>query len=93
VVNWIPTYLETTKASRSSGRASDGHCNEYAAIPGTVAVRVDVGQGVQGPRAPATLFMALTLAAVVVYWLNPHGPLWIDYAALIAIGFLICGPS
>ncbi len=36
--------------------------------------------------------MALTLVAVVVYWLNIHGPLWIDYAALIAIGFLIYGP-
>ena len=32
------------------------------------------------------LFMALTLVAVVVYWLNLRGPLWIDYAALIAIG-------
>jgi OPA family glycerol-3-phosphate transporter-like MFS transporter len=36
--------------------------------------------------------MALTLVAVVVYWLNLKGPLWIDYAALIAIGFLIYGP-
>jgi OPA family glycerol-3-phosphate transporter-like MFS transporter len=36
--------------------------------------------------------MALTLVAVVVYWLNATGPLWIDYAALIAIGFLIYGP-
>ena len=47
----------------------------------------------KGRRAPATiLFMALTLVAVVVYWLNLHGPLWIDYAALFAIGFLIYGP-
>jgi len=36
--------------------------------------------------------MALTLVAVIVYWLNATGPLWIDYAALIAIGFLIYGP-
>jgi OPA family glycerol-3-phosphate transporter-like MFS transporter len=27
-----------------------------------------------------------------VYWLNGRGPLWIDYAALMAIGFLIYGP-
>ena len=27
-----------------------------------------------------------------MYWLNGKGPLWIDYAALIAIGFLIYGP-
>ena len=47
----------------------------------------------KGRRAPATiLFMALTLVAVIVYWLNRNGPLWIDYAALIAIGFLIYGP-
>ena len=38
------------------------------------------------------IFMALTLVAVVVYWLNLRGPLWIDYAALFAIGFLIYGP-
>ncbi|MGH8133715.1 MAG: glycerol-3-phosphate transporter, partial [Steroidobacteraceae bacterium] len=26
------------------------------------------------------------------YWLNMKGPLWLDYTALIAIGFLIYGP-
>jgi OPA family glycerol-3-phosphate transporter-like MFS transporter len=36
--------------------------------------------------------MALTVIAIIVYWLNGRGPLWIDYAALIAIGFLIYGP-
>ena len=47
----------------------------------------------KGRRAPATiLFMALTLVAVVAYWLNLKGPLWIDYPALVAIGFLIYGP-
>src|SRR5256885_14766138 len=47
----------------------------------------------KGRRAPATiLFMVLTLVAVIVYGLNRSGPLWIDYAALIAIGFLIYGP-
>jgi OPA family glycerol-3-phosphate transporter-like MFS transporter len=47
----------------------------------------------KGRRAPATmLFMALTLVGVVIYWLNATGPLWIDYAALIMIGFLIYGP-
>src|SRR6185295_13915883 len=38
------------------------------------------------------LFMGLTLLAVVAYGLNRNGPLWIDYAALIAIGFLVYGP-
>ena len=38
------------------------------------------------------LFMALTLVAVVAYWMNLQGPLWIDYVSLFAIGFLIYGP-
>ena len=36
--------------------------------------------------------MGATLVAVIVYALNGKGPLWIDQAALIAIGFLIYGP-
>ena len=31
-------------------------------------------------------------AGIFVYWFNEKGPLWIDYAALISIGFLIYGP-
>jgi OPA family glycerol-3-phosphate transporter-like MFS transporter len=47
----------------------------------------------RGRRAPATiLFMGLTLVAVLVYWSNIRGPIWIDYAALLAIGFLVYGP-
>jgi MFS family permease len=34
----------------------------------------------------------LTLGAVIVYWLNLRGPRWVDYAALVAIGFLVYGP-
>ena len=38
------------------------------------------------------IFMALTLIAVVGYWMNLHGPIWIDYVWLFAIGFLVYGP-
>ncbi len=66
---------------------------EYAAIPGTIVCGWMSDKVFKGKRAPATiLFMALTAAAVSVYALNLNGPLWIDYAALIAIGFLIYGP-
>jgi OPA family glycerol-3-phosphate transporter-like MFS transporter len=44
-------------------------------------------------RAPATmLFMGLSLLGLLLYWFNAKGPLWIDIAALITIGFLIYGP-
>ena len=61
--------------------------------PGTIACGWISDKVFKGRRAPATmLFMGLTLVAVVVYWLNLKGPLWIDYAALMAIGFLVYGP-
>ena len=93
VVNWIPTYLETAKGYSFRESSIAWSLYEYAAIPGTIACGWISDRVFGSRRAPATiLFMALTLVAVVVYWLNLHGPLWIDYAALIAIGFLIYGP-
>ena len=93
VVNWIPTYLETAKGFSFQQSSLGWSLYEYAAIPGTIACGWVSDTVFKGRRAPATmLFMSLTLVAVVVYWLNLHGPLWIDYAALIAIGFLIYGP-
>jgi MFS transporter, OPA family, glycerol-3-phosphate transporter len=93
VVNWIPTYLETAKGFSFRESSIAWSLYEYAAIPGTIACGWMSDRVFKSRRAPATiLFMALTLVAVVVYWLNGNGPLWIDYAALIAIGFLIYGP-
>lgn len=93
VVNWIPTYLETAKGYSFRESSFAWSLYEYAAIPGTLACGWMSDTVFKSRRAPATiLFMALTLVAVIVYWLNLHGPIWIDYAALIAIGFLIYGP-
>ena len=93
VVNWIPTYLETAKGFSFQQSSIGWSLYEYAAIPGTIACGWMSDKVFKSRRAPATmLFMALTLIAVVVYWLNLKGPLWIDYCALIAIGFLIYGP-
>ncbi len=93
VVNWIPTYLETAKGFSFKQSSMGWALYEWAAIPGTIACGWVSDRVFKGRRAPATiLFMSLTLVAVVVYWLNLHGPLWVDYAALIAIGFLIYGP-
>ncbi|MBV8342294.1 MAG: MFS transporter [Gammaproteobacteria bacterium] len=93
VVNWIPTYLETAKGFSFQQSSLGWSLYEWAAIPGTITCGWVSDRWFKGRRAPATmLFMALTLVAVVVYWLNGKGPLWIDYAALIAIGFLVYGP-
>ena len=93
VVNWIPTYLETAKGFSFQQSSIGWSLYEWSAIPGTIACGWISDKWFGGRRAPATLlFMALTLVAVIVYWLNGKGPLWIDYAALIEIGFLIYGP-
>jgi len=93
VVNWIPTYLETAKGFSFKQSSIGWSLYEWAAIPGTIACGWVSDRWFKARRAPATiLFMGLTLLAVIVYWLNLKGPLWIDYAALIAIGFLIYGP-
>ena len=93
VVNWIPTYLETAKGYSFRESSLAWSLYEYSAIPGTIACGWVSDKVFRSRRAPATiLFMALTLVAVVVYWMNLNGPLWIDYAALIGIGFLIYGP-
>lgn len=93
VVNWIPTYLETAKGYSFKDSSLAWSLYEYAAIPGTIVCGWMSDKVFKGKRAPANmLFMALTLCAVVVYWFNIKGPRWIDYASLIAIGFLIYGP-
>jgi len=93
VVNWIPTYLETAKGFSFNESSTAWSLYEFAAIPGTIACGWLSDRWFKGRRAPMTiLFMVLTLIAVIVYALNLHGPLWIDYAALFAIGFLIYGP-
>ena len=93
VVNWIPTYLQTAKgfSFKESGLAWTAF--ELAGIPGTILCGWISDRVFKGRRAPATiLFMALTLAGIVVYGLNGKGPLWIDVASLISIGFFIYGP-
>jgi MFS transporter, OPA family, glycerol-3-phosphate transporter len=93
VLNWIPTYLQTAKHFSAQQSDLAWTLHQFAAIPGTIACGWISDKVFKSRRAPANiLYMALTLVAVVVYWLNIKGPLWIDYASLIAIGFLIYGP-
>jgi OPA family glycerol-3-phosphate transporter-like MFS transporter len=93
VVDWIPTYFQTVKGLSFEQSSRAWAMFEYAAIPGTIFCGWMSDKVFKGKRAPATiLFMALTMIGIFVYWFNEKGPLWIDYAALITIGFLIYGP-
>jgi MFS transporter, OPA family, glycerol-3-phosphate transporter len=93
VVDWVPTYLQTAKNFDFKASSIAWAAFEYSAIPGTLLCGYISDRWFRGHRAPATiLFMALTLIALLVYSMNRHGPLWIDIASLIAIGFFIYGP-
>jgi MFS transporter, OPA family, glycerol-3-phosphate transporter len=93
VENWIPTYFQMAKGFSFRESSLAWSLYEWAAIPGTIACGFISDRWFKSRRAPATiLFMALTAVAVLAYWLNGRGPLWIDYAALTSIGFLIYGP-
>jgi OPA family glycerol-3-phosphate transporter-like MFS transporter len=93
ILDWAPTFLEEAKgfSLKESGWAYFFY--EYAGIPGTLLCGLISDKVFKGRRAPATIiYMVLVLFAVLVYWKNPPGNIWIDNAALIAIGFLIYGP-
>jgi OPA family glycerol-3-phosphate transporter-like MFS transporter len=93
ILDWAPTFLEEAKGFtlKESGLAYFFY--EWAGIPGTLLCGLISDKVFKGRRAPATvIYMALVTIAVLVYWKNPPGNIWIDNAALIAIGFLIYGP-
>ena len=91
--DWIPTYLKAEKGFDFAKTSWAAAAYEYAAIPGTLLCGWVSDKVFRAQRAPATiLFMGLTMLGVLLYWFNRTGPIWIDTAALITIGFLIYGP-
>ncbi len=93
ILDWAPTFLEEAKgfSLKQSGWAY--FLYEWAGIPGTLLCGLISDKIFKGRRAPATIiYMVLVTIAVLIYWKNPPGNIWIDNTALIAIGFLIYGP-
>ena len=93
VVDWIPTYLQTAKGYSFQTSSTAWSLFEWSAVPGTILCGWISDKLFRSRRAPATiLFMGVTLLGLIAYGLNRHGPLWIDLAALVTIGFFIYGP-
>jgi len=93
VVDWIPTYLQTAKHFSFEQSSTAWALFEWSAVPGTLLCGWLSDKVFHSRRAPATiLFMVPTLLGLMVYGMNRNGPLWIDIAALITIGFFIYGP-
>ena len=93
VLDWAPTYLKEVKHFEMQQTSWAYFFYEWAGIPGTLLCGWVSDRVFGGRRAPAgILFMALVLACVCVYWLNPPGNPRVDMAALVGIGFLVYGP-
>jgi MFS transporter, OPA family, glycerol-3-phosphate transporter len=93
VVDWIPTYLQTAKHFSFQQSSTAWALFEWSAVPGTLLCGWLSDKVFRSQRAPATiLFMIPTLLGLIAYGLNRNGPLWIDIAALMTIGFFIYGP-
>lgn len=93
VSDWIPTYLQTAKHFSADASRDAIVAFEWAGVPGTILAGWMSDKFFKSRRAPATiLFMVPTIVGLIIYGLNRNGPLWIDIAALITIGFFIYGP-
>lgn len=93
ILDWAPTYLEEAKGFSVKETGWAYFAYEYAGIPGTLLCGWISDKVFKGRRAPATIiYMVLVMVAVIVYWKNPAGNIWVDNLALVAIGFLIYGP-
>lgn len=93
VVDWIPTYMQTAKHFTFQESSTAWALFEWSAVPGTLLCGWMSDKVFKSRRAPATiLFMIPTLLGLIVYGMNRNGPLWVDIAALITIGFFIYGP-
>ncbi len=93
VVDWIPVYMQTAKHFTFEQSSLAWALFEWSAVPGTILCGWMSDRVFKSQRAPATiLFMIPTLLGLIIYGMNRNGPLWIDIAALITIGFFIYGP-
>lgn len=93
VLDWAPTYLQEVKHFSINESSWAFFFYEWAGIPGTLLCGWLSDRLFRGNRgATGILFMALVTLFVAIYWLNPPGHPSIDFACLIAIGFLIYGP-
>jgi len=93
VLDWAPLYLKEAKGFTFDESSYAYAFYEFAGIPGTIICGYISDNYFKARRAPVLiLFMGITLACVLIYWLNPAGNPGLDVAMLIAVGFFIYGP-
>ena len=108
VLKWSPVYLSEVKHFNIKGTAWAYTIYELAAVPGTLLCGWVSDKVFKGKRGlTGFIFMILTTAAVVAYWMNPATPeaelanyaAWYenpyqltDFILMTLIGFLIYGP-
>lgn len=93
IINWAPTFLQEAKSYTQSEAAWASGGYELAAVPGTLLCGFLSDIVFKGRRAPVTIiYMAMTMVAVIGYWLTPATNHLLINISLLAIGFFIYGP-
>lgn len=93
ISSWIPMYLYMNKGINFKGQATAVLLFELAGIPAMMICGYLSDKFFRNRRTPVIIFsMVLVIFAILLYWLNPVGNAYLDYIAIIGIGFLIYGP-
>ncbi|TKB98386.1 phosphoglycerate transporter protein PgtP [Pedobacter cryotolerans] len=93
IINWAPTFLQEVKTYTKAEAAWASGGYELAAIPGTILCGFISDKVFKGRRAPVTIiYMAMTMIAVICYWLTPATNHLLINLSLWGIGFFIYGP-
>jgi len=93
ISDWAPTYLAEAKGYNIHEFGWAYCLYEFAAIPGTLICGWLSDTVFRGRHAlTSIIFMGLTIPFLLLYWLNPLDAKWLDFVALIMLGFLVYGP-
>jgi OPA family sugar phosphate sensor protein UhpC-like MFS transporter len=92
--DWAPKYLIEVKhaSAQTAGLITSGF--ELLGIPGSLLAGLMSDRIFRGRRAPVCiLFLLLTAAGLLLFFLVPPGHPWLDASALSMVGFAIYGPQ
>ncbi len=93
VLNWAPLYLQQVKGFDFKGQGLAYFIFEFSGIFSILLCGYLSSRYFKSRRVPVIVVsMILVTFAVLGYWLNPPGNIFIDDILLAAIGFLIYGP-
>lgn len=93
-LNWAPTFLVEVKGSTAGLAGGKLAVFELAGIAGGITAGWLSDSLFKGRRgALACLYMLALMGFLFYFWLVPAGHEFLDFCAMLAVGFLVYGPQ